>query len=54
MHSVTCPSCGGRVEVDFIAVAGQAWCPKCQKLFSPSVEPPKEVKDCDGRNGEVD
>jgi hypothetical protein len=35
MHSVNCPSCGTRVEVDFLPVAGQVWCPTCQKLFSP-------------------
>jgi uncharacterized Zn finger protein (UPF0148 family) len=37
MHSATCPTCGTRVEVDFVPVAGQVWCPTCQKLFSPSV-----------------
>jgi len=34
MHSVCCPSCGTRVEVDFVPIAGRVWCPKCQKLFS--------------------
>ena len=38
MHSVKCPSCGVRVEVDFVPVAGQVWCPTCQKVFSPRPE----------------
>ena len=54
MHSVTCPTCGGLVEVDFIPVAGPVWCHVCQKFFAPPVEPPEQVEDCDGRNGEVD
>jgi hypothetical protein len=37
MHSAACPSCGTRVEFDFLAVAGLIWCHKCQKLFSPPV-----------------
>ncbi len=37
MHSATCPSCGTRVELDFEPVAGQVWCPTCQKPFSPPV-----------------
>lgn len=37
MHSVTCPSCGTQVEVDFRPIAGLVWCPTCQKLFSPPV-----------------
>jgi uncharacterized Zn finger protein (UPF0148 family) len=58
MHSVTCPSCGQHVEVDFLPVAGQVWCPICQKLFSPQVEPnptqeTKQVEDREDRNGMV-
>jgi hypothetical protein len=45
MHCATCPICGTRVELDFLPVAGQVWCPKCQKLFSLSVEPPKQDED---------
>jgi uncharacterized Zn finger protein (UPF0148 family) len=60
MHSAACPSCGTRVEFDFLPVAGHVWCPTCQKLFSPSVvtgaEPPKtEQSDTtnnrDGKDG---
>jgi uncharacterized Zn finger protein (UPF0148 family) len=36
MHAVNCPCCGTRIEVDFRPVAGQVWCPTCQKLFSTS------------------
>jgi uncharacterized Zn finger protein (UPF0148 family) len=36
-HSAACPSCGTRVEFDFLPIAGQVWCPTCQKLFSPPV-----------------
>ena len=39
MHSAVCPSCGTRVELDFLPVAGQVWCPKCQKLFAPPAVP---------------
>ena len=35
LHPVKCPTCGTCVEVDFVPVAGQVWCPTCQKLFSP-------------------
>jgi uncharacterized Zn finger protein (UPF0148 family) len=35
MHSVSCPTCGTRIEVDFLPVAGKVWCPTCQKVFSP-------------------
>jgi hypothetical protein len=38
MHSAYCPSCSRRVEVDFLPVAGQVWCPTCQKVFSPRPE----------------
>ena len=34
MHSVSCPACGTRVELDFQPVAGMVWCPKCKKTFS--------------------
>jgi hypothetical protein len=51
MHSVTCPSCGKRVEVDFLPIAGQVWCPTYQKLFSPSIEPPKQDEGCEDRDG---
>jgi len=50
MHSATCPSCGTRVEVDFQPVAGQVWCPTCQKLFSPpaaSGTKPEETEQVD-------
>jgi len=39
MHSAACPSCGKRVEVDFVPAGGLVWCPDCQKLFSPPVVP---------------
>jgi hypothetical protein len=56
MHSSACPSCGNYVEVDFLPVAGQVWCPICQKLFSPPpvLKPAPETKQVDGcedRNG---
>ncbi len=35
MHSAACPSCGTRVEFDFLSVAGVVWCPTCQQPFSP-------------------
>ena len=53
MHYAACPTCGERVEVDFLPVAGQVWCPICQKLFSPQVEPPKQDEDSEGRDGKV-
>jgi hypothetical protein len=34
MHPVNCPTCGKRIEVDFLPVAGQVWCPSCQRAFS--------------------
>jgi hypothetical protein len=38
LHPVNCPSYGTRIEVDFLPVAGQVWCPTCQKAFSPQAE----------------
>jgi uncharacterized Zn finger protein (UPF0148 family) len=59
MHSATCPVCGKRVEVDFEPIAGQVWCPDCQKSFSPAApsEPDRQtesIKKPDRRNGEAD
>ncbi len=59
MHTVTCPTCGTRVEVHFKPVAGFVWCPKCQKTFSPAAElregKESEQDDADKkRNGEAD
>jgi len=34
MHGADCPTCGTHVELHFKPVSGQAWCPKCQKIFS--------------------
>jgi predicted Zn finger-like uncharacterized protein len=34
MHSVNCPSCDTRIEVDFLPVAGLVSCPNCQRTFS--------------------
>jgi predicted Zn finger-like uncharacterized protein len=46
MHAVSCPHCGTRVELDFLPVAGQVWCPTCQKLFShPAVSEPAHETD---------
>src|SRR5258708_10966154 len=59
MHSASCPSCGTRVEFDFLPIAGHVWCPTCQKLFSPpAVSGPKPEKteqgDASGkRNGQA-
>jgi uncharacterized Zn finger protein (UPF0148 family) len=56
MHSATCPSCGTRVELDFKPVAGQVWCPTCQKVFSPSAvsgAEPENIKQIDtSENGD--
>jgi hypothetical protein len=49
MHSAICPSCGTRVEVDFLPVAGLVWCPKCQKMFSPPVLLTEETKQVEER-----
>ena len=60
MHSAACPSCGTRVEYDFVVVAGQVWCPTCQKLFSPPVAPgaephkPDQSDSTDNRDGNAD
>jgi uncharacterized Zn finger protein (UPF0148 family) len=43
MHSVTCPSCGKCVEVDFRPTAGFVWCPNCQKPFSPPAQSGRET-----------
>ncbi len=56
MHSATCPSCGTRVEFDFLPVAGHVWCSRCQKLFSPPVvskpaQQTEQVEGCEDRNG---
>jgi uncharacterized Zn finger protein (UPF0148 family) len=56
MHSAVCPSCGTCVEFDFLPVAGQVWCPTCQKLFSPPIVPKaaeenKQDDGCEDGNG---
>jgi hypothetical protein len=44
MHSVTCPICRNRVEVDFLPVAGGVWCSVCQKLFLPTTQEESEAR----------
>jgi uncharacterized Zn finger protein (UPF0148 family) len=59
MHSVKCPTCGTSIQVDFLPVAGQVWCPKCQKVFPASAvaKPPQDTEEPDRRteqNGSAD
>jgi hypothetical protein len=57
MHSADCPSCGSRVEFDFLPVAGMVWCAKCQKMFSPPVAAgpePRKPEQTDAGNGKAE
>jgi hypothetical protein len=58
MHFAICPSCGGRVDVDFQPAGGLVWCPICQMPFSPAraSEPSRKTeseKNPDRRSGEA-
>jgi len=58
MHSVSCPACGTRVELDFQIVAGVVWCPIRKKTFPPAApaesQKTEQIDRPDDRGGEDD